>query len=213
MNEKEIPHGHKFDAGKPRLELLPVSAYKLAAEIMTAGANKYNENNWTGLKASRIIGAGFRHLNYYLCGQDLDIDSGQHHLGHFLANLIMLHHIINNFSQQDDRRNIIKPAPNAQEIDKHIYRESRKNPIVPQYTLLPADSLMAAASALNVIDQVDITGYSMKTLLEHAIDSFIAVVDGCSDNLGDAMAYTMISIERIYNKTHIDDRIFTYLYR
>jgi hypothetical protein len=211
MSEKEIPHGHKFDAGKPKLELIPMGAYRLAAEIMTAGANKYNENNWTGLKASRIIGAGFRHLNYYLCGQDLDTDSGQHHLGHFLANLIMLHHILSNFPEQDDRRHII-PYPPAENIDRHIYRESRKHPSVPQYTLLPADSIMAAAKALDQLESRYFNEWTIKTLLEHAIDNFIEVVDGKSTDLGLAMAYTMIAIEQIQLATHNDDRIFTYLF-
>jgi hypothetical protein len=212
MSEKEIPHGHKFDAGKPKLELIPMCSYRLAAEIMTAGANKYNENNWTGLKASRIIGAGFRHLNYYLCGQDLDTDSGQHHLGHFLANLIMLHHILNNFPEQDDRRHVI-PKVSTSIDDKHIYRESRKNPLVPQYALLPADSLMAAARAFGELEDKNFNEMSIKTLLEHAIDNFISVVDGYDTDLGYAMAYTMISIEQIDKTSHIDDRIFTYLFK
>jgi hypothetical protein len=213
MSQKEIPHGHKFDAGKPKLELIPMCAYRLAAEIMTAGANKYNENNWTGLNAGRIIGAAFRHLNYYLCGQDVDTDSGQHHLGHFLANLIMLHHILNNFPEQDDRRYIKSVSDPVESKDRHIYRESRKNPSVPQYTLLPADSLMAAALALDNLDSIVLSTMSIKTLLEHTIDSFIPVVDGSTINVGYAIAYTMVCIEQISELTHNDDRIFTYLYQ
>lgn len=214
MSNNEIPHGHKFDSGKPRFELIPISAYRLAAEIMTGGAKKYNENNWTGLLASRIIGAGFRHLNYYLSGQDYDKDSGQHHLGHFLANLLMLHHILNNFPSQDDRP--YAPKRNEDTGDKHIYRESRVVTEIPHYTLLPSDSLVAGAEALtSIAKELGDFGWlgqsTVKTLTEKALHNYIDVVEGKSDNLGVAIAYTMILINEIKTSPSIDDRIFTYL--
>lgn len=216
MSDKEIPHGHKFDNGKPRFELIPIKAYKLAAQIMTGGASKYNENNWTGLKASRIIGAANRHINYFLSGQDIDSDSGQHHLGHFLANLLMLHHILNNFPKQDDRYGSPPDTP-VTITDKHVYKNSRKDTTVPQYTLLPPDSLIAAANVLTLLASVDgdhhwFGSKSTKTFVEHALDNLVEVVDRKHNDLGMAIAVTMILIEDISSDNYqYDDRIFTYL--
>lgn len=214
MSNIEIPHGHKFDSGKPRFELLPVAAIRLAAAIMTGGASKYNENNWTGLSASRIVGAASRHLQYFLAGQDLDNDSTQHHIGHYLANLMMLHHILNHFPAQDDRMGI-KASPSP-EIDKHIYKESRKHTTVPQYTLLPPDSLFTAARVFTELtkDKTDhywIGTLSNKTLVELASHNFMAVMAGETIDLGEAIAYTMMLVHHINHNITDDDRIFTYV--
>lgn len=38
--------GIKYDAGKPRLDLLPPKAILAIGEVMTYGAAKYGANNW-----------------------------------------------------------------------------------------------------------------------------------------------------------------------
>lgn len=213
----EIPHGHKFDAGKARMELLPIGGIRLAASIMTGGANKYNENNWTGLKASRVIGAGMRHLQQFLGGQDHDNDSHQHHLGHFLANLMMVHHIVNNFPDQDDRIYWGQELDADKYLDKHIYRPSRGSTGVTQYTLLPPDSLEAAAKWMTAIAGVNGDHWwqydelTVKSYIEFILDEYLSFANREISDLGRAIANTMIVIERLNRSQIEDDRIFNYL--
>ena len=75
--------GTKFDADKPRMELLSTIALLEIAKVMTHGAKKYDAHNWRkGIAWSRIIGAAYRHLAAFNGGEDLDPESGISHLAH-----------------------------------------------------------------------------------------------------------------------------------
>lgn len=215
--EITIPDGHKFDDGKLQYHLMPPKAYQAAADIMTGGAKKYNENNWTGLKASRIISATYRHLNAFLSGNDLDNDSHAHHMHHVLANLLMLHHILNNFPEQDDRYySYTWDKSEKTEKDIHIYKPSRHDSY-NQYTLLPIDSLEAAIEYLQSFSLDEKRKWyhnlSIKTLIDTMMSNFIEVIsskNGLDKNLGQAIANAMIMVEVLEDESK-DDRIFTYL--
>lgn len=99
----QIEHGTKFDQGKPRFELIAPDAMHWLAKILTFGATKYEDNNWTGLKTKRILGALKRHMTALECGEDIDPESGMPHHAHLLCNAMFLTHVIENFPEQDDR--------------------------------------------------------------------------------------------------------------
>ena len=81
----------KYDTGKNRLELIPPEFIEGVAHVLTFGANKYGDFNWTkGLKYSRIIGALMRHLLAFIKGERLDKESGLPHLWHVGCNLAFL---------------------------------------------------------------------------------------------------------------------------
>lgn len=55
--------------GKPRYELIPVSALKRLAELYSRGAVKYGENNFTlGIPFKRVMASLLRHAFQYLEG-------------------------------------------------------------------------------------------------------------------------------------------------
>ena len=90
--------GLKFDAEKPRYDLLPSRvmlelalrrqfkvpgsrAIRDVAMIYTAGARKYEDRNWErGMDWTRLIGASLRHLNAYCYGEEIDVSTGSRHL-------------------------------------------------------------------------------------------------------------------------------------
>lgn len=73
--------GRKFDKGKLRYDLIPVTALKEVARVFTIGANKYGDYNWRGgLPYSRIYAALQRHANAWWGGEQLDAEDKQHHL-------------------------------------------------------------------------------------------------------------------------------------
>lgn len=81
----------KFDASKPRYELVPPIAIKAMAEVITYGAKKYQANNWqTCTDTDRFVGAIYRHIEAWRAGEELDPESGLHHLAHAMTNLAYL---------------------------------------------------------------------------------------------------------------------------
>jgi hypothetical protein len=83
--------GVKYDAGKPRIDLVPPSAIIAAAQVFTYGAEKYGERKWeNGIAVSRLYAAAQRHLLAYWGGEDTDDDSGLPHIDHALVNLCMI---------------------------------------------------------------------------------------------------------------------------
>ena len=83
MEEQTKEAGTKYDAGKNRLDLIPVEALEEEGWIWTMGAEKYGEYNWMkGMKWGRLYGAILRHLFRFWLGEDIDKESGRHHLAH-----------------------------------------------------------------------------------------------------------------------------------
>lgn len=73
----------KFDNGKPPLSLIPTSALSVESRVMGFGASKYGRDNWRrGMEWSRLIDAAMRHIAAFNDGEDIDPESGIHHLGH-----------------------------------------------------------------------------------------------------------------------------------
>lgn len=77
--------GVKHDGGKVRLDLIPPELMQSVGEILTFGADKYDDHNWElGMDWSRVFGALQRHLyQWYDTSQpDTDEETGKSHLWH-----------------------------------------------------------------------------------------------------------------------------------
>ncbi len=78
-----LTEGIKFDGDKLMTELYPVDAYLGTCRGLTYGAKKYAPRNWEkGIKFGRVFGALLRHLFAWWKGEDVDPESGLHHLDH-----------------------------------------------------------------------------------------------------------------------------------
>lgn len=96
----------KFDGTKLRYELIPPEFLKATAEGLTYGAAKYSPGNWArgdGLAHSRLFGALQRHLYAYWGGEDIDPESGNHHLSHAACMLAFLIAGVRRGFGKDDR--------------------------------------------------------------------------------------------------------------
>lgn len=93
--------GHKDDSGKPRFDLIPPEFLFATADILTFGANKYEDRNWEkGMRWGRPFGALMRHLWAWWGGQgptnrnfmfdDIDAETGRSHLWHACCCLAFL---------------------------------------------------------------------------------------------------------------------------
>ena len=82
--------GKKYDSGKLRYDLSPVSCIRQYVEILTYGANKYNPNNWQKVETYRYYAAALRHIEAWRAGEKKDEESGFHHLAHAICNLVFM---------------------------------------------------------------------------------------------------------------------------
>jgi hypothetical protein len=83
--------GKKFDTGKTRLDLIPPEAVEAIGQVLTFGAQKYQDHNWRkGIHYSRLYAATLRHMNSFWEGNDIDEESGLPALSHAIVDLIMI---------------------------------------------------------------------------------------------------------------------------
>jgi hypothetical protein len=84
--------GLKFDQGKPRFDLLPPGPINELVKVLTHGAEKYTSEGWKTVDPfiERYYAACLRHLWSWRMGEQLDPESGLHHLAHAMCNLVFL---------------------------------------------------------------------------------------------------------------------------
>lgn len=89
-----MPENHKSEAvaHKRRLHLLPPGVRDAVVRVLEHGADKYGPFNYRkgGVKATIYYDATNRHLDAWLKGEDVDPDSGELHVAHAIASLVVL---------------------------------------------------------------------------------------------------------------------------
>lgn len=81
----------KYDAGKPRPTLVPVSLINAVTSVREYGCEKYHDpENWRQVKPQRYRDALYRHWLAYLEGEANDEESGLPHLWHLACNAAFL---------------------------------------------------------------------------------------------------------------------------
>lgn len=86
-------NGRKFDGGKLEYGLLPPLALEETVKVLTFGAQKYERDNWKKVPDSkrRYFDAMERHIWAYKKGEQMDPESGIHHLAHAMCCLMFLY--------------------------------------------------------------------------------------------------------------------------
>jgi hypothetical protein len=79
--------GMKFDTDKSRFDLIPPTAERLLADVLTFGAKKYAPGNWAKVEngKERYIAAALRHINAHRSGEWNDDETGLPHLSHAMC--------------------------------------------------------------------------------------------------------------------------------
>lgn len=85
--------GRKFDGGKLQYGLIPPYALEATVDVLTFGAEKYEPGNWIHVPDSkrRYFDAMQRHMWAWKMGEQIDPESGKHHLAHALCCLMFLY--------------------------------------------------------------------------------------------------------------------------
>lgn len=101
----------KYNDGKPMMSLVRPEFKKGLAEGLTYGYTKYDEKRGEvqnylkdeGFYYSTIFDSLQRHLDAWWSGEDIDPESGVHHLNLAAANLMFLHTYEHSDKGKDDR--------------------------------------------------------------------------------------------------------------
>ena len=88
-----LTQGRKFDGGKLEYGLLPPLALEEVVKVLTFGAQKYDRDNWQVVPESkrRYFDALQRHVWAWKKGEQMDSESGIHHLAHAMCCLMFLY--------------------------------------------------------------------------------------------------------------------------
>lgn len=89
------------------MHLIPADVLTSVAEVFTFGAQKYGDNNWRHdvdtTSYGRTYSSTLRHLNAFWSGEDIDSESGLHHIDHAITQLMILKIQTIEGPSQDDR--------------------------------------------------------------------------------------------------------------
>ena len=106
----EAVGGTKFDAEKPRMDLLCPFAIEELAKVLTFGSQKYSAWNWSrGITTSRLLAAALRHLFAYARGEDADPETGLSHMAHVMCCCMFVLGMPHYVGGQDDR--VLRNSP------------------------------------------------------------------------------------------------------
>lgn len=105
INSEAKGSGARANLGKVSLSLVPLHLFAGAARVFMGGKLKYAPFNWSkGMAWSTCFDCLMRHLlKWFYCREELDNESGEHHLDHAIANLLMLRHYHIAYRNGDDR--------------------------------------------------------------------------------------------------------------
>ena len=96
--------GLRYNAGKPRYDLLPQHAISGMVDVLTYGAQKYEPRNWEkGMAWSNVTASLKRHLAAFESGEDYDKETGLLHMSHIMCNASFLAEYYSIYPQGDDR--------------------------------------------------------------------------------------------------------------
>ena len=101
---------HKVNGiSKPKFSLMPQKALLEVAKVFTYGEDKYEAFNYSkGENTTVYIDAAMRHINAFLCNEDIDNETKTNHLANAAADLLMTLDNILNGTSVDDRNKYYK---------------------------------------------------------------------------------------------------------
>lgn len=110
-----VAQGTKHDSNKVRTDLYPTASFLGTCRVLTHGAKKYAARNWEkGILFGRVYGALLRHLFAWWAGEDIDPESGEHHLDHAGCCIAFLQHYTKHpahYGSFDDRPTLNAGSP------------------------------------------------------------------------------------------------------
>ena len=77
----------RYNEGKLKWSMVHFKSLEPLVKVLMYGEKKYARDNWKkGLNREEILDSMFRHLAALIDGQEIDEESGEHHIGHLFCN-------------------------------------------------------------------------------------------------------------------------------
>lgn len=90
------PHGARYNDGKLKWSYVNFKALEPMVRVLMFGAQKYEPFNWQkGLDKVEVLESLQRHLAAMLDGEQNDVESGLHHIGHLMCNAMFYSYFLN----------------------------------------------------------------------------------------------------------------------
>lgn len=94
----------RHNEGKAKWSLLDYPTIEGLVEVLGFGMRKYAAHNWKkGLPYTEIVDSLQRHLKSFMDGEELDPESGLHHVDHMQCNTMFLAYMSKHRPDMDDR--------------------------------------------------------------------------------------------------------------
>lgn len=105
LNSTEKGSGARKSSGKVNWSMAPMHLLAGMTRVLMSGTIKYNPWNWAkGMPWSECFSCTIRHLfKWWFLGEELDEETGEHHLDHVLCNVMFLRHYVMTYKDGDDR--------------------------------------------------------------------------------------------------------------
>lgn len=112
--------GLRYNSGKKRYDLVHQWAHEQMVNVLTKGAEKYEERNWErGMAWSNVLSSLERHLAAIKKGEDYDPETGELHAAHIACNAHFLTAYYKIYPQGDDRpHQYLNPPKIGLDIDE-----------------------------------------------------------------------------------------------
>jgi hypothetical protein len=87
----------RYNAGKPKWSLVHYKSLLPLVRVLEVGASKYAPFNWQKpFPKDELKESLMRHVVALMDGEEYDKESGQHHIGHIMANAMFYsYHFVN----------------------------------------------------------------------------------------------------------------------
>jgi hypothetical protein len=93
VDQLRVEPAVRYDAGKPRVDLIPAEFIEALARHYGVGAKKYAERNWEkGMSFSRCYASAMRHMLAFWRGEEIDEETGTPHVIAAAWNMAALHY-------------------------------------------------------------------------------------------------------------------------
>ena len=121
-----ITKAKRYNKGKPQLSYLldtPLANNELA-KVFEEGAKKYERDNWKlGLENDKLMDSALRHLQAYAGGEEVDTETGCHHLAHVDWNVkVLLEQVL--ASKAEPQRRKLCSDLDTSEIEKYVMKRT-----------------------------------------------------------------------------------------
>lgn len=164
--------------GKAPLDYLEPICDAGEARVLAGGAAKYGRRNFrdpgTEMLWSTYLGSMRRHLNALHAGEDIDPDSGEHHLSHIRANTAVLLAAMDAGTLRDDRLDTTVTSRSDA-----VHKDGNQDAKADTWSASAVEPFVVDTETVGIIDKFEVPTGLKCCLNKGKGDSTVAITGYC----------------------------------